>query len=565
MDMATTFTLKANVTGQNQIKGLEKGLGQLSRKSDATAGAMKRLKGAAGGAIGALKGFLPVLGVAGLAKFGNDVLQLGDRLQKMSEKTGASVETLDKLRQASNLAGTDFGALDRLFPMLSKNIVQFAEKGTGVAADAFQKLKINVRDGNGEIKASEKVLFEIADAFSKMEDGTKKSDLAYKLFGARVGADLIPMLNMGSEAINKLNTGFSQESAERMAAFNDMVTSLGEKFRIIAIDLTTSALPAIEGLVSILSFGVGVFNAIPGPIKAIVAGVAALAAPFLLLVPILPAFAAGFKIIAGLKMGVVFAGIASKIGLVVAGVLKVIGVIATLATAPAAPFIAIGAGIVALGAVIFKFRDEIFSVIGNIVDSFVSAGQKIVDVFKRIFPDLGTLLKNVFQGVINSIKNFITQYFNFITKIIQTAFNALKKLFSFRRKASNSSSSSSSNTESFAKGGIVSAPQLALVGEGGEREYIIPESKLVRSAVNVLQGKRGSAVIPAFAQGGVVGGSSYLGSSSPTIHIQTGAVLQQNNTQYVTVKDLESALTTFSNAIFNNSRSVGGRRFQGVV
>ena len=198
------------------------------------------------------------------------------------------------------------------------------------------------------------------------------------------------------------------------------------------------------------------------------------------------------------------------------------------------------------------------------MDGFVSAGQKIVEVFKKIFPDLGTLLKNVFQGVINSIKNFITQYFGFITKIIQTAFNALKRLFSFRRQASGSSSSSSSSPQGYARGGIVSAPQLALVGEGGEREYIIPESKLVGSAVNVLQGKRGSAVIPAFAQGGVVGGSSYLGSSSPTIHIQTGAVLQQNNTQYVTVKDLESALTTFSNAIFNNSRSVGGRRFQGV-
>lgn len=564
MDMATTFTLKANVTGQNQIKGLEKGLGQLSRKSDATAGAMKRLKGAAGGAIGALKGFLPVLGVAGLAKFGNDVLQLGDKLQKMSEKTGASVSMLDKLRQASNLAGTDFNALTRLFPMLSKNIVQFAEQGTGVAADAFNKLGINVRDANGNIRASEDVLLDIADKFSKMENGTVKADLAYKLFGARVGADLIPMLNMGSEAINKLNTGFSQESAERMATFNDMVTSLGEKFRIIAIDLTTAALPAIEGLVSILSFGVGVFNAIPGPIKAIVAGVAALAAPFLLLVPILPAFAAGFKIIAALKMGVVFAGIASKIGLVVAAVGKVIGVIAALATAPAAPFIAIGAGIVGLGVVIYKFRDQIFSVIGKVVDKFVNAGKKIVEVFKKLFPDLGKLLKNVFLGVINSIKNFITQYFKFVMNIIKIAFNALKKLFSFRRNASNRSSSSSSSPQGYARGGIVSSPQLALVGEGGEREYIIPESKLVRSAVNVLQGKRGSAVIPAFAQGGVVGGSSYLGSSSPTIHIQTGAVLQQNNTQYVTVKDLESALTTFSNAIFNNSRSVGGRRFQGV-
>tara|TARA_Y100001937_G_C7131822_1_gene337886 strand:+ start:1490 stop:3184 length:1695 start_codon:yes stop_codon:yes gene_type:complete len=563
MDMATTFTLKANVTGQNQIKGLEKGLGQLSRKSDATAGAMKRLKGAAGGAIGALKSFLPVLGVVGLAKLGNDVLQLGDKLQKLSVTTGVSVETLDKLRQASQKAGTDFTALQKAMPVLAKNM-QDASDGVGTAKEAFDRIGFSAVDSSGKLKTMDQAIFEIADLMNKTTDPALNLANASEIFGSTLGRKLIPLLKEGSESIKAYNTGFTQESAEKMATFNDAVTELGEQFRIVAIELTTLILPAIHGLVNILSFAAGVFNAIPMPIKAIAGALIAIVAPFALVTPLTAAFAVALKGIAALKIGAVFATIATKIGLVVAAVVKVIGVIATLATAPAAPFIAIGAGIVGLGAVIFKFRDEIFSVIGNIVDSFVSAGQKIVDVFKRIFPDLGTLLKNVFQGVINSIKNFITQYFSFVTKIIQTAFNALKRLFSFRRSASNRSSSSSSSPQGFARGGIVSSPQLALVGEGGEREYIIPESKLVRSAVNVLQGKRGNAVIPAFAQGGVVGGSGYLGSSSPTIHIQTGAVLQQNNTQYVTVKDLENALTTFSNAIFNNSRSVGGRRFQGV-
>ena len=563
MDMATTFTLKANVTGQNQIKGLEKGLGQLSRKSDATAGAMKRLKGAAGGAIGALKGLLPVLGVAGLVKFGNDVLQLGDKLQKLSVTSGVSVETLDKLRQASNKAGTDFNALTKAMPTLAKNM-QDASDGVGTAKEAFDRMGFSAVDSEGNLKSMDQAIFEIADLMRNSTDAPMDLANATEIFGAGLGRKLIPLLKEGSEAIKNYNTGFSQESAEKMATFNDAVSDLGEQFRVVAIELTTLILPAIHGLVNVLSFAASIFNAIPMPIKAIAGALIAIVAPFALVTPLTAAFAVALKGIAALKIGAVFAAIATKIGLVVAAVVKVIGVIATLATAPAAPFIAIGAGFVGLGAVIFKFRDEIFGVIGNIVDGFVSAGQKIVEVFKKIFPDLGTLLKNVFQGVINSIKNFITQYFGFITKIIQTAFNALKRLFSFRRQASGSSSSSSSSPQGYARGGIVSSPQLALVGEGGEREYIIPESKLVRSAVNVLQGKRGSAVIPAFAQGGVVGGSSYLGSSSPTIHIQTGAVLQQNNTQYVTVKDLESALTTFSNAIFNNSRSVGGRRFQGV-
>ena len=101
-----------------------------------------------------------------------------------------------------------------------------------------------------------------------------------------------------------------------------------------------------------------------------------------------------------------------------------------------------------------------------------------------------------------------------------------------------------------AKGGVVNGPTLAMVGEGGEREYIIPESKMGRASANYMAGARGGAVIPAFANGGVVGSSrASQGRNSatnikPQISIQTGPVMQMNGTNYVTMQDLGRAVQT---------------------
>ena len=100
-----------------------------------------------------------------------------------------------------------------------------------------------------------------------------------------------------------------------------------------------------------------------------------------------------------------------------------------------------------------------------------------------------------------------------------------------------------------------------MVGEK-EEEYIIPKSKMSESAMNWLSGKRGEAVIPAFASGGVV--NSGGGYSSANVNISTGPVIAMEGQNYVTVSDLENALQTFSSSIFANSRSYGGRRFQGL-
>jgi tape measure domain-containing protein len=64
----------------------------------------------------------------------------------------------------------------------------------------------------------------------------------------------------------------------------------------------------------------------------------------------------------------------------------------------------------------------------------------------------------------------------------------------------------SNQVSGFAAGGHVRGPTLAWVGEGGEGESIVPDSKRMGFARNVLAGVTGAAAIPRFATGGYVQG-----------------------------------------------------------
>src|SRR5690606_2891011 len=59
---------------------------------------------------------------------------------------------------------------------------------------------------------SQEALFAMADKFKVMEDGPRKAALATKLLGD-AGADLIPVLNQGSEALRE-----QMKTAEEMGA-----------------------------------------------------------------------------------------------------------------------------------------------------------------------------------------------------------------------------------------------------------------------------------------------------------------------------------------------------------
>ena len=587
LDMTTALTIKANVKGEEELRGLQKGLNKLSGQSKKTAGAMDRLKNASKGALGALRTLLPVLGVAAFAKMGNDVLQLGDQLEKMSRSTGLTVPLLDKLRQSAALAGTDFKALQRAFPTLAKNM-QDASDGIGTAKEAFDRLGFSVTDNQGNLKDLDTAFLELTDKFKGMEDGTMKAANAAEIFGTGLGRKLIPLLNQGSDAINGLETGFTQLSAERMAAFNDSMAQLGEKFRIVAIQVMEALLPALQTLVHLLDGLAKIFNAIPGPIKqlAVTFGVLTIAVKALGLAAVLTQGA--LKGIAATKLPALLGGWVGSMGPVIAGFVKIGGLIkilgvtvAAVFTGPAAPFILGAVAVGGLIAALLKFKGfrEVFVNIGKgvwdltktiggavgsfIKDAFQGIGDvagKFVQVFKTKWSKVKDIIIAPFKAAVEFIPKQIKRLIDSVTKAIQGWWNRIMKIIGRGRKAaSGGSSSSGGSVRGYAEGGYVQGPQLAVVGEGKSSEYILPSHKVGGFINNWLSGVRGGAAIPRFAEGGFVSGGS------PNINIKTGPVMQMSNgQQYVTVNDLQSALSSFSASVFSNSRTAGTRRFMGV-
>jgi len=93
--------------------------------------------------------------------------------------------------------------------------------------------------------------------------------------------------------------------------------------------------------------------------------------------------------------------------------------------------------------------------------------------------------------------------------------------------------------KAFNQGGMVSQPTLGLVGEGGEPEYIIPQSKMRESMARYSRGSRGSGVIPSD------GGSSASGDGGTAVAAPIDVrytVERINSVDYVTADQFQSGM-----------------------
>jgi hypothetical protein len=566
LNMNAAVNIRANVDGLQQIEGLRKGLGGVEGQAGRTGGALTRLKSAGGAAMNALRVIAPAASVAGVAAMAKKTLDAADALSKMSQRTGVAVPMLDKFRQSAELNDTSLQSVE-------KGLTRLANP-TDKARAALGGLGVSLVDASGKLRGTDQVMLDIADRFKNMEDGARKTEIATDIFGRSLGTELIPMLNNGRDAIEKLQTAFTQSFADRAAAFNDQITMMQQKFGALAAEITIAMLPALEILASALTKALDAFLSMPKELQALIGVVAALVAAFALLAPVLVPLLGILKGIAALKIGAIIAGWAGAIGPII-GVLLTLGkVLLAVFTGPVG-WVALA---IAAGVAIFKFRDQIgaaFKVIGDIfkkaaegfykifVEPIIKRGQFVFDGLVRIFNRLAEALRAPFLAAANLVRGIVNQMLNGIGQAIQAVITAINNLIQGANRGLAALNLPQIpfvpqvSIPQFADGGMVSGPTLAMVGEGGEPEYIVPQSKASGFAANWMAGRRGAAAIPRFAEGGVV-------VPATSINIQTGPVLQQDGQRYVTINDLEGAMQTVVSTILGNGRTAGGRRFAGV-
>jgi len=93
--------------------------------------------------------------------------------------------------------------------------------------------------------------------------------------------------------------------------------------------------------------------------------------------------------------------------------------------------------------------------------------------------------------------------------------------------------------KAFNQGGVVSKPTLGLVGEGGEPEYIIPQSKMRESMSRYSRGSRGDGVIPDNRGGS----ASEDGGAAVAAPIDVRYTVERiNSVDYVTAEQFQSGM-----------------------
>ncbi len=588
LDMATSLTIKANVVGEQQLAGLKKGLGGVEKASNKTSTAMTRLKQTSGRALTALRGFIGVVAVAGLAKFAKGSIDAADAMSKLSQRTGIAAPMLDKFRKVAELSDTSIESLERAFPALTKNMDMAMQKAKGPAFEAFQRLGVSVKDQSGNLRDADAVMLDIADRFQNMADGSEKAALASAVFGTRIGSELIPLLNSGGDAVRNMSTSLTQDFADRSAAFNDSIENLQETLGDLFVQITTS--DGFKALMTSVQGLIDAFANLPGPVQQAILGATALAAAFVLLAPAITTVVTLVTTLSGIGLGATIAGWLGAVGPFVVAIKGLAGAFLALVSGPV--------GIVALialaGVAIFTFRDEIGNALKAVGDAFKKAFDFIGDVLKKgakfymdffvtpvlefskglvdglieTFKKIGEAIKAPFMAVVAFIKNIVNGVIGLIEGLVNNAISAINRVIAGANRLPlvNIPFVPTVNIPRFAKGGVVDGPTLAMIGEGGESEYIVPQSKATGFAKNWMAGRRGIGAIPGFADGGVVNAKAGGGGvGNTTVQVTTGPVLQQDGQNYVTVKDLEGALKQFGTQIYRNQRSYGGRRFQGVA
>jgi TP901 family phage tail tape measure protein len=202
------------------------------------------------------------------------------------------------------------------------------------------------------------------------------------------------------------------------------------------------------------------------------------------------------------------------------------------------------------------FVDRVAKPIGDawnaVIEALPKAMQAAAEFVEGVWTGLVESVKGVVRGMLQFIANAINNVAGMVNRLI-AAFNALP--------GPNIPFVPTFSVPEFAQGGVVNRKTLAMVGEGGEREYIVPESKMAAASSRFLGGARGADVIPS----GSGGGAPAQGQQTPVINITTGPVMEFDGRRFATIEDLQSAARQTATQIYATLRTPAGRRAIGVA
>jgi len=475
----------------------------------------------------------PILAVGGgLLALGIKLGNTADRILDLNAITGMTTNAIQEWQFVTKEAGVSTEAVTNATQKLTKQMFAL-ENDSGKASESFAKLGLNFEEFNN--LSADARIETLIDRLSTIEDETERARIGTELLGG-AWQDIAPIVALGSDAIanarqeardmGAVMDGDALEAANNFriqmeklkTQFQVAGNEIGLKFLPILTDtlipiLQDNIIPLIDKVVQVIKVWVDRFMELDDKTKNIILAVIGV---LVVLGPIL--------IIVG-KMITIFATVIGVFKTVVVVIGTIITVVKALGTALlfllANPVGLIILGIVALvtaGILLYKNWEKVkefainiweflqgflqtkLGVIAGLLTGPIGIGLLIIanwELIKEkailIFNAISNTLKNIFTGVRDFILNIFLSISSGIMNQITKIKNAIDGVLSFFKKTketidkfaggakgviSSAGSLIKSSVPFLSEGGIITRPTLAMIGEGGESEAVIPLSKL---------------------------------------------------------------------------------------
>lgn len=178
--------------------------------------------------------------------------EMGDRMAKMSTRTGISVEALSELAFAAELSGVEIESLENGIRRMQRAVVE-AGKGSATAQEALATLGLTAADLVG--LSPDEQFKRIADRMARIQDPARRAAAAMELFG-KSGTELIPLMTEGAAGIEalqeqarRLGLTMSTEDAKAAEQFNDTLDILWKVIKQGVFAIGAALAPSLQQLV----------------------------------------------------------------------------------------------------------------------------------------------------------------------------------------------------------------------------------------------------------------------------------------------------------------------------
>ena len=264
--MARGITIQILGDGEPARKALEMVREQLAQ----TASEGKRDAGELATAMDSVKSALSGIGiavgitaaVAAIRELVGQSLELGETMQRTSQKTGLAVQTLSTLHYAAAVTGNDFDGLVAAVGKMDKVIGQ-AAAGNTAAQKTVRGLGLDYKDLASRSDGAEVALKQLAQRVANAPNQFERARIATEAFG-RSGAQQISLLvDLGEhwdEYVDKAKQAgvyMDADQARQLAQMNERMHALQQSVQGAGMAFTTGLIPGVANLLDVIRGGRG--------------------------------------------------------------------------------------------------------------------------------------------------------------------------------------------------------------------------------------------------------------------------------------------------------------------